>query len=58
MSITVALKKHPKEAWIVEEGKKTVMTREAQLAMVKAACSHLIDIFGEYTFFTFYTNIS
>ncbi|XP_065678784.1 uncharacterized protein LOC124808071 isoform X2 [Hydra vulgaris] len=48
VSIIVALKKHPKEKWIVEEGNKAVMAREACLAMVKAACSHLIDLFGDY----------
>jgi hypothetical protein len=47
VSIMMALQRHPKAAWIVDEAKKPVMSSDARIAMVKAACSYLVAQFGE-----------
>lgn len=46
VSILAAVGKHPESDYIIAEMNKPVPDNRLYKAMIKAACSHLIDCFG------------
>jgi hypothetical protein len=42
--ILAALDKHPKGTWIKHEAQKKLLLDDARIKLVRAACSHLMDL--------------